>query len=281
MPNDVATATPATPAGAPANPTPATPTPSQNGDWRASLPEDVRGDPVIGKYANVGELARGFVNAQKMIGATKLPLPSDKATDAEWDMVYSRLGRPESPDKYKMERPADFTGTYDEGFVKAFLTEAHGAGLNQRQVDKLTKWYFGQQGAAEKNHATNLEGARQEAEMTLRREWGRSYDQNLRLAASAMNKFFDESDKARIDQLGLGDDPGFIRMLLKVSRATEDDTMDGKPSSPATGANEAKRRVAEIMGDMNHPYWQGQHPAHKQAVEEVLRLREIAEGAVR
>jgi hypothetical protein len=36
-----------------------------------------------------------------MIGSDKIPVPNKYATDEDWQAVYSKLGRPESPDAYE------------------------------------------------------------------------------------------------------------------------------------------------------------------------------------
>jgi hypothetical protein len=40
--------------------------------------------------------------------------------------------------------------------------------------------------------------------------------------------------------------------------------------------DEADKAIDMIMGDKGHPYWQGDHPQHKEAVEYVQKLHQIA-----
>ena len=62
-------------------------------------------------FKTPADLAKSWVNAQKLIGKEKIPLPGEKATKEDWDVVFSRLGRPEKPEGYtlpEIEVPDDF-----------------------------------------------------------------------------------------------------------------------------------------------------------------------------
>ena len=75
------------------------------------IPEELRQDPSLTPIKNVENLARSYVNAQKLIGADKIPMPVNP-TDEDLDRIYDRLGRPESPDGYEIQ--ADGTVVTEE-----------------------------------------------------------------------------------------------------------------------------------------------------------------------
>ena len=64
------------------------------------IPEDLREHPSLSPIKDVGNLARSFVNAQKLIGADKIPFPTNP-TEEDLSNIYSRLGRPETPEGYE------------------------------------------------------------------------------------------------------------------------------------------------------------------------------------
>ena len=69
-------------------------------NWKDALPEDVKQDPSMQAIQTVDNLAKSYVNAQKMIGADKIIVPNKYAEENEWKDVFTKLGLPESPDKY-------------------------------------------------------------------------------------------------------------------------------------------------------------------------------------
>ena len=88
---------------------PSEPTQQQEVNWRESLPDDLRDDPSLKSIQDVPGLAKSFIHAQKMVGADKIPVPTEHATKEDWDAVYSKLGRPATPDDYKVEGEATDT----------------------------------------------------------------------------------------------------------------------------------------------------------------------------
>ena len=68
-----------------------------------SLAEDVRNEPSLQNIQDVDQLAKGYVHAQRKVGADKIPLPNKHATDDDWNQFYSRLGRPDTPEGYEVQ----------------------------------------------------------------------------------------------------------------------------------------------------------------------------------
>ena len=65
------------------------------------IPEELREHPSLSPIKDVGNLARSYVNAQRLIGSDKIPLPKNP-TDEDLDNIYSKLGRPETPEGYEL-----------------------------------------------------------------------------------------------------------------------------------------------------------------------------------
>ena len=66
-----------------ATPAPAVETPAEvasggsGNEFLNMIPEDLREHPSLSPIKDVGNLARSYVNSQKLIGADKLPLPAN------------------------------------------------------------------------------------------------------------------------------------------------------------------------------------------------------------
>jgi hypothetical protein len=71
--------------------------------WKDSISEEYRADPNIEKFTEIDALAKSYINATKMIGQDKVAIPNNNSTEDQWNEVYAKLGRPESPDKYSLD----------------------------------------------------------------------------------------------------------------------------------------------------------------------------------
>lgn len=105
---------------------------------------------------------------------------------AGWDSIYTRLGKPATPEGYGIEAPKD--GGNPE-FAKWAATEFHKAGLNSKQAKTVVEgWnnYLKAQTAAQ----TETTQAQVTADTTaLRKEWGAAYDQQIQMAQRAAREF--------------------------------------------------------------------------------------------
>ena len=110
--------------------------------WKNGLPENLRHEMVLDTTLTVPDAFSQLVNAQKMIGKNKVVLPTDKSTPQEWEAFHTALGRPKTPDEYKLAIPAGQESMFDQGAIKQARDLFHKAGFNQKQVDAL--WAFEQ-----------------------------------------------------------------------------------------------------------------------------------------
>ncbi len=109
-------------------------------DWKASLPEDIRDNQLIHNANSIESLAKTAIHAQSMIGADKVPVPGKWANDDDWNTVYTKLGKPESAEGYKLELKEGTQVDKDiEGWYRGL---AHKAGLNDRQANTIFQEYL-------------------------------------------------------------------------------------------------------------------------------------------
>ena len=85
----------------------ATPTAQPAPSWKDSISEEYRKDPNIEKFTEADALAKSYINAVKMIGQDKIAIPTKNSTQETWDEAYTKLGRPESADKYNFNIKSD------------------------------------------------------------------------------------------------------------------------------------------------------------------------------
>lgn len=250
-------------------------------DWRASLPEDLRDNATLKNYSDVAALAKSHVHAQKMIGAEKIPLPGKDATDADWEGVYNRLGRPATPDEYKLPEGVFPEGVeLDSTLTKTYLEKFHQAGLTQRQTEAVMRSH----GEIVKGIIEQQEQASKEAldmgRSTLRKEWGRAYDQNLELARKTVREFGTPDLQSRFTDDSLLRDPEVTRMLATLGEHMQGDIGMGTAHSDASAMTpeQAQNKINELMRDSEFQLARANpgHPTHQQAKEKWTRLHQYA-----
>lgn len=250
-----------------------TPTPTEQ-DWRAGLPEDLRAEKSLESFKSVSDVAKGFIETKKMMGSA-IKLPKADAPDTEWEPIYSRLGRPESADKYEFKRPENLPEgmTYQEDLEKNFKEQAHKLGFNNRQAQGLLDWFSGSQVEKFKEQK-----AAQEASIgELKKEWGGDYDKNLGLAQRAFKELGDEKTAKYLIDSGIGNDPALLRLFAKAGGLLgEAPFIVGEPHTEASDADALEVKIHEITSNPKHAYSDPNAPyrARMAAAEEVLRMRE-------
>lgn len=250
--------------------------PMYEGDesWKNSLPEDLRSDPSVKITKTLADLAKGYVHAQKTIGADKFVVPGKNATEEDYLKIFDKLGRPDSPDKYDLQVRKGMK--VNEEFFKGFKETLHKSGILPSQAGKLFEWYQGQVANAEvaqqqaeaKRNAESLDG--------LKKEWGNAFDSKLQDAAVGIKAIMGDQADAAINDPVLGNHPLFIRLAAKIGEYTKEDSdvSEGSEPSGRYTPSQASKMIGNILSDPKHPYNDGNHPNHKSAVEEMMKLFE-------
>jgi len=232
--------------------------------WRDDLPEDIRGNKSIVEIGSVEDLAKMHINGQQMLGS-RIPLP-DKADEDGIKEIYSKLGTPENVDGYEVTIPQIENVQFSDNDVSGFLDVAHKSNLNSDQVNAVLEFDGQRQAAIAQGRIDH----RNEAESTMKSEWGNAYSQNVTMALQAAEAFGGDGFKDFLNETGLGNHPEFIRFAYNVAKEmSEDDLVGGGDTSLALTPSDAKDRINEIMADPAHPYHDKTKPGHKEALEKM------------
>lgn len=213
-------------------------------DWRDSLPDDLKADPSLASIKDVQGLAKGYVHAQKLVGADKVVIPGRDAPQEEIDAFYAKLGRPESADKYEWPTENLPEGVEIADADKGKIGEiAHDLGLSKTQAAKLYRAYAQQIADGQASISSTIEQQRTEAEQSLRKEWGKAFDQNIALAQSAVKEFGGDELLQALDGAGLSNHPAVVKAMAKIGRAiSEDEIIGGGKSRVSTSRRRRRRR---------------------------------------
>jgi len=238
------------------------------------LPEDLRGEPSLKNFTNVGDLAKSLVHAQKMIGMDKIPVPGKHSTQDDWNVIYSKLGRPETPNDYQFETKLDAN---DPG-LQQFKEVAHSIGLNADQASKILNFYGELSESGQQTLAAQQQQVREQSESDLRKDWGLAFDKKIQQADNVFQKFFpNEMKEVRLENGNLlGNDPQFIKALAGLAENFSEDNMTAENDLTMT-PDDAQREIEKLTAP-NTPYWDKKHPGHQAAVEEVFMLQNMKHG---
>ncbi|MES0344008.1 MAG: hypothetical protein ABUK16_07815 [Anaerolineales bacterium] len=261
-------------------------------NWRDNLPEEIRSHKTLKDVADVGSLAKQFIDAQSAMGtsiripgpeagaealtnfhaklAEKVPglIPTpDPDNSDQMSALYNRMGRPSEALGYEHPDGVDATQMGD------FAALAHTLGLTKTQykgmLSELVKH------TTDRNDASTADfdqGIR-----TLKQEWGITYEDNLQLVQSVMKgtgapkEFMEMAASNKLPAASL-------KWLHSIGKqlGSEGINFQKDESSTRLAPAEAKARSAEIMADEGGPYWNAAHPQHKEYVQRVVDLNRAA-----
>jgi hypothetical protein len=244
--------------------------------WKNSISEQYRTNPNIEKFTEIDALAKSYINAVSMIGSDKIPLPNKNATEEQWNEVYNKLGRPESPDKYKLELKTE-AAVVDENIIKGFAENAHKLGLNNSQAQGILEFYKQTLESGAKDMSITMESAQANAANELRKEWGKSYDENIQKAASIAKTYLgsDVLDTQLRDGSRLGDNVKVIKAFANIAGLLSEDKIVGAGSDNITKARDIEAEIKEITNNKKGAFWNRMDPDHEKTVAHVLALREL------
>jgi hypothetical protein len=244
------------------------------------IPEDLREHPSLSPIKDVSNLARSYVNSQKLIGADKLPLPANP-TDEDLDRIAERLGRPETASGYEIAVDGNII---TEEAAQDFAQMAHSARLTPAQANGILEYYKSRvegsvQADTEARHQSQIDAANQ-----LKAEWGSNYDRRVELAQGLANELSDTQAITRIvleDGTNLGDHPEFIKAFAKFAEfrhsVTSEDTVSESPQVAHMTRQTAQAEIDSIMRGPD--YTNRKDPvARDRAVQKVQELMGIVHG---
>lgn len=222
------------------------------GDWRAALPETIRGSEFLKSVTSVDDLANQFINQQPLIGADKLVIPGANATDEQRGEFWSKLGRPGKAEEYELPKegmPADFQ--VDDERARVMQTKAFALGLTAQQFAGMVRADANYQQTAREAFLTAQTVELEKVNTALKAEFGEAFDQNIAMAKAAALEFGGQDFLTYLTTSGLGNHPLAVKAWVKVGKALGSDEIKGTGGGtkhtmePAA----AEAELARLMGD--------------------------------
>jgi hypothetical protein len=213
--------------------------PKVDAKWYDDLPDDLKADPNVVKYSSKEALAKAHVNAVKLLGTDKVPLPKDENDAEGWERYYKAGGRPDKAEDYAIERGID----------------AHRAAMDAQAA------YV------------------RERDERITRELGDQLPAYKANAIAVMKEYGDSDLVAYLNDSKLGDDPRFIKAFGRIGRELLGDNRVKTPErSQATDAGDAQAQLAKFRERNSKALYDNMHPGHKAAVAQLTELTERLYG---
>ena len=236
-------------------------------EWAKGIEKELFNEPSVKLHKDMNSLVKSYVNAQKMIGADKVVIPTKNSTPEVWNDFYKKIGLPESFEKYTVNKAEK--SKIDDVLFNSLKDKAYKAGVLPTQLEQLTGGLEEYLGNYEKATIQKLEDNRKAAQENIKKEFGEAYDTKMKLANNSMDLFGSEQLKQKIINSGLNLDPDFVKFFASVGeKLGEHQSLDGNtPKTP----NESIEEVNALMADKSGPYWNAEHPAHYETVQRVQK----------
>lgn len=248
-------------------------------DWLKYLPEDLRDEPSLKLFSDLGTMAKSYVHAQRAVGAQKVPLPGKFATDEDWRNFFQKAGLPKELKDYGIENPNKEPSEHDAKFFDQFKEQAFKAGILPKQASELLKWYQGYSGQVQTDMVASLRAGQTKALTELKREWGEGYDKELFKAQKALEKFGGKEIMEALDKSELGNDVRFIKMFNNIANLLSEDVLKGEDVPSGKTNREIIDEINKITGDFSGPYHNKTHPNNQRTIEYVNKLWEKVAAA--
>jgi hypothetical protein len=236
-------------------------------DWKASLPEDLRGASVLANVPDVQTLVKNYVNAESLIGKKRVPIPDKNWGDKEYEEFHTAIGRPATPDKY-----AEPDLKFEEGFavdkerLEKYKMQFHKLGLTERQAKGLMEAYLSDENDRFKSTKTGAFDERSKAEEAMKKEFGDKYQQKVDMAIAAVKKFDTDTGEFSkfLNETKLGNHPALVKVFSKIAeKFGEDSTGNPGGGMPIPDKTRAKNEIDTLKTDKDFmaQFMSGSKPA--------------------
>jgi hypothetical protein len=253
---------------------PSTAAPESN-VWGASFDEETQAYVGAKGWQSPNDLLQSYRNLEKFAGGSKnlLELPGVDAEDSAWDQVYSRLGRPESPDGYEFPQ---MEGA-DPELTEWFKGTAHQLGLTGKQAAKLYDAWNGI--AGEKMQAIQQAEQQQSAQAleSLQKEWGRAFDSQISAGKQAVNALGYSAEQLDAIEAKLGT-AETLKLFATIGSKMGEPSFEGSERSGESGFGitpaAARQQIADLKMDKN--FMENYIAGNPDAIAKMKRLMESA-----
>lgn len=224
----------------------------QSQSWYSGFDEPTRGYIEAKGFKDPGAVVTSYQNLEKLMGHDRagrtVVLPKDEADVDAFNTIYDKLGRPATPDDYKLPVPEGDKGE----FAKTAAGWFHEAGLTSKQASMLAEKFNEHGGGLAQNHQADLDQKRDADFATLEREWGDQFQSRAEIARRAMREvgLSPEQGAALEDTIGVAAAAKMFEQFGKMmSEHGSKGFENAGGSSFGTTPAEAKHQINQLTQD--------------------------------
>lgn len=222
----------------------------------------------IKKFKGIPDLAKSYVELSKAY-SKKMPenmvaAPTETSTPEEVEAFYNKIGRPETPDGYKME--AEVEQNLNPDMYSQFKGVAHKIGLTDKQFEELVNFEVSRAKEALEQSEINTIAQNQKVISQLKEEFGSKYDYNISAAKKLLKNYkVPDSVVSTIEK-----DPSLVGLIAKIGSDILGEA-DIKGEMNNANAYEVQSEIQKLKS--SDAYFDARHPEHDAVVERVRQLR--------
>jgi len=234
-------------------------------------------NPTLANTKDLKSMASQLVNSETLLGKkVEALIPAGGKPEDYVKFARQYLKVSDKVDLTNFAKPTDWPATipWNDEIMRGFATGAVELGLMPWQAKKLFDWYNEVVRKFHEEVATAEDAVNAEATKQLKDTHKNNYDTFVAKATAVLNKY---GGNVGADVAGkYANDPLIITLLGNIAAKMGEDFIrePGKDTS-ISAVTEAQAKIAKIMGDKTHAYFDKNNAAHDAATQEVKKLYEI------
>lgn len=213
---------------------------------------------------NINELLKSYDSSQRYIGGA-VKIPQEGASAEEVSAFYSKLGRPESADKYTFKPPADVNidGVTSQHF-KSFASKAFELGLTDRQLSGVMEGWtkIVDQLTEDSARARSEIAENSKKVLSAPDEWGDRFDGKYKATISLIEKL---GVKPHLEAAGILNSVEVLKAFNSIVEGGRETALKGNAAGGDTLG-----RIAALKS--SPAYLNANHPDHAAVVNELNSL---------
>lgn len=202
--------------------------------WMTALPADLKGNAqhvkALSGFDSQNDVVRAYLDGRPAVTVQELIAA---ASDEDKAKLWEAIGRPSSANGYslKMDLPKDIP--VEATMLEGFKQVVYDAGLNNAQAQSVVDFYNRTMVEAFNRQSRLVQRSVMEAERQLRTEWRDEYPTKIEKAKRAAQEVFSVNTMKKINSLGLGRDPDFLKDVAGISDRIFEDTLETTDTEPS------------------------------------------------
>jgi len=247
---------------------------AQTPEWLKGIDADLINDPIMKNHKDIGSVVKSYVHAARMVGADKVVVPGKNASPEEIKAYISKLGLPETPDKYevKLAEQSIFSGEKSKALKELALKN----NILPNQLQSVMDYVTSELDSLVKADETETIQQRQQGIQGLREKWGEEgFKKNAHRSNLTAKHFGGDSFIDYLNQTGLGDDPKLIEVFAMIGSKLKQEDVFQKDITAQYGMSkdEAQKAINALFTDK--AYLDKSNPSHGDRLKDMLKYQEI------